>query len=75
MHGYNTVQIDWGERPESSESQLLAIECSEMSKRRAPSKDGDGVHPNVSMGARKASSEGRLFVIERSKRAKGKLRA
>ena len=46
-----------------------------MSERRAPSEDGDGVHPNVLMGARKASSESRLFMIERSERVKGELRA
>ena len=29
MHGYDMVQIDGGEPPALSESQLLAIECSE----------------------------------------------
>ena len=41
-----------GETPASSESRLFAIERSEMSKRRAPSKDVDGGFAlNVSMGA------------------------
>ena len=45
MHGYDMVQIDGGERPESSKSQLFAIERSEMSERRAPSEDRDGRSP------------------------------
>ena len=45
MHGYDTVQIDGGERPASSESRLFMIERSEMSKKRAPSEDGDGRSP------------------------------
>ena len=45
MHGYDTVQIDGGECPASSESRLFAIERSEMSERRAPSEDGDGRPP------------------------------
>ena len=45
MHGYNTVEIDGGERPASSESRLFTIERSEMSERRAPSKDGDRRSP------------------------------
>ena len=45
MHGYDTVQIDGGERPASSESRLFAIERSEMSERRAPSEEGDGRSP------------------------------
>ena len=45
MPGYDTVQIDGGEHPGSSESRLFAIERSEMSERRAPSEDGDGCSP------------------------------
>ena len=45
MHGYDMVQIDGGESPASSESRLFTIEHSEMSERRAPSKDGDGRSP------------------------------
>ena len=45
MHGYNTVQIDGGERQASSKSRLFVIEHSEMSERRAPSEDGDGHSP------------------------------
>ena len=33
MHGYDTVQIDGGESPASSESRLFAIERSEMNER------------------------------------------
>ena len=45
IHGYDTVQIDGGERPASSESRLFAIEHSEMSERRTPSEDRDGRSP------------------------------
>ena len=66
---YGTNQ--WRVKPRhQSESRLFAIERSEMSERRAPSKDGDwGFTLNVSIGAEKRSNESRLFAIECSEKS------
>ena len=54
MHGVTIwYKLMEGETPAPSESRLFAIECSEMSERRAPSEDEDGGFTlNMSMGAR-----------------------
>ena len=45
MHGYDTVQIDGGEPPASSESRPLAIERSEWAKGELQAKTGIGGSP------------------------------